>query len=148
MGIHTLSEMLVIQNKGQAIASTNYWDSPQAKEGFFFLSWNAGAARLLVPDSQKAQIREMRSARYVIISRGPCNMEDGGEGLELLFEDHSDSPYCIQMMAEQSDRLIQEQDQGGDLCLSVWTRGGMKCRFPAKYRRVQSIPCLEPWLSH
>lgn len=148
MGIHTLSEMLVIQNKGQAIASTNYWDSPQAKEGFFFLSWNAGAARLLVPDSQKPHIRELRRTRYVIISRGPIHMYGGREGLELLFEDHSGNPYCVHMMAEQSDRLIPEKDQGGDLCLSVWTRGGMKCRFPAKYRRVQSIPCLEPWLTH
>ena len=63
--------MLEIRNQGQAILSTNYWDSDHAKAGYFYLSWNAGAGRLLVPDSQKATLREMKGAREVIISRGP-----------------------------------------------------------------------------
>lgn len=69
--------MLIIENQGQAIARTNYWDSDHAKAGYFFLSWNAGAGRLLMPDSQKAALAEMRSAKYVIVSRGPWTDQGG-----------------------------------------------------------------------
>ncbi len=83
--------MLMIGNNGQSISSTNYWDSEPAKSGFCFLSWNANAARLLVPDTFESAISEMRSAKYVIVSRGPWPEQSRREALELLFEDESDS---------------------------------------------------------
>jgi hypothetical protein len=42
--------LLSICNSGQDISDTNFWDSEIASRGFTFLSWNAGAARLMVPD--------------------------------------------------------------------------------------------------
>ena len=140
--------MLTIKNKGQAIAETDYWDSEQAKAGFFFLSWNAGAARLLVPDAVKGHVREMRSARYVIVSRGPWQDHGGRDAIELLFEDESDSPYCMHLVAEQTDRMIPEDNQGGGFVVTVWTRGGEKLRLPGKYRVVSALPCLQPWINH
>lgn len=137
--------MLTIQNRGQAIANTNYWDSEHALAGYCYLTWNAGAARVLLPDAQKHLLPEMRSAKYVIISRGPW-IDQGGRGaLELLFEDGSDSPFCLHLVAEQCDRLIPETDQGGGFVVTVWTRGGEKLRMPGKYRTVDAIPSLEPW---
>lgn len=138
--------MLKIENKGQAVASTNYWDSEHAKAGYCFLSWNAGAARLLLPDSQKLLLKEMRSAKFVIVSRGPWPEHGGREALELLFEDDSDAPFCLHLVAEQCDRLIPETDQGGGFAVTVWTRGGEKLRVPGQYRQVASLPCLEPWV--
>lgn len=140
--------MLIIENQGQAIARTNYWDSDHAKAGYFFLSWNAGAGRLLMPDSQKAALAEMRSAKYVIVSRGPWTDQGGRDALEMLFEDGSDSPYCLHLVAEQTDRLLPDDNQGGGFVITVWTRGGEKLRLPGRYRTVKSLPCLAPWESH
>ncbi len=137
--------MITIQNDGQHIVSTDYWDSEHAKAGYFFLTWNAGAARLLVPDSQHFALREMKTAREVIVSRGPWVDQGGRNALELLFEDGSDSPFCLHLVAEQCDRMLPEENQGGGFMVVVWTRAGAFLRLPAKYREVQAIPCLEPW---
>lgn len=138
--------MIVIENSGQRIVQTDFWDSDSAKAGFCFLSWNAGAGRLLVPDTQKSMVREMKSATLVIVSRGPWTEHGGRDALELLFEDGSDSPFCIHLVAEQCDRMIPDAEQGGGFVVTVWTRGGEKARLPGKYRRVSSIPCLDPWV--
>lgn len=45
--------MITISNDGQKIVSTNYWDTEHAKRGFLYLSWNAGAGRLLLPDTNQ-----------------------------------------------------------------------------------------------
>ncbi len=138
--------MLTIQNRGQAIASTNYWDSEHALAGYCYLTWNAGAARLLVPDSLKHALPEMRGAKYVIVSRGPWVDQGGRDALELLFEDNSDNPYCVHLVAEQTDRLLPEENQGSGFIVAIWTKGGEKFRVPGKYRVVPAIPCLDPWV--
>ncbi len=138
-----MTNLFTFVNQGQKLESTNYWDSELAKRGFVFLSWSAGAARLLVPDSQKAAIRDMRAAKYVIVTRGKWQ---GRDALELLFEDRSDSPYAIHLVTEHTDRLIPEQEQGGGFVVTVWTRGGQKARLPGKYRVVENLPCLQEWI--
>lgn len=140
--------MLTIVNTGQALASTNYFDSEHAAGGLYFLSWNAGAGRLLMPDSRVLDLREMRSAKYVIVSRGPWPERGGREGIELLFEDNSDAPFCLHLSAEQSDRLLPEINQGGGFEIVAWTRGGRVANWPGKYRKVSRIPCLDPWSEH
>lgn len=140
-----MTEALYITNAGQRIVATNYWESELARAGYLYLSWNAGAARLLIPDSMKSAVREMKSAKYVIISRGPWAEMDGQDGLELLFEDGTDEPYCIHMAALQTDRLLPAEDVGGGFFVTVVTRGGEKLRLPGRYRDVAAIPCMEPW---
>jgi hypothetical protein len=137
--------MLTINNNGQAITSTNFWESETAKAGYCFLSWNAGAARLLLPDALLPAVREMKSAQYVIISKGPWHEQGGRDALEVLFEDGSNSPYCVHLTMEQTDRSLPEDNQGGGLVVTVWTRSGEELRLPGKYRTVRSIPCLDPW---
>jgi hypothetical protein len=144
----TANEFIQIANKGQAIASTNYFDSPQAARGLFYLTWNAGAGRLLMPDSQKPSLLDMRSAKYVIVSSGPWVEQGGLPALELLFEDHSDAPYALTIPLAHSDRHLPSADQGGGFYISVWTRGGQKLRLPGRYRKVASLPCLAEWVSH
>lgn len=139
--------LLQIQNRGQAIVGSNYWDSDHARNGFFFLSWNAGAARLLAPDNQKLALHDMRTAKIVIISRGFW-VDQGREAVEVLFEDNSDAPYSIILPAEQCDRLLPSADQEGDFAVTVWTRGGEKLRRPGRYRIVNVVPCLQAWTAH
>lgn len=140
--------MFLISNRGQAIVDTNYWDSEHARAGLFYLSWNAGAGRLLVPDSQKAVLRELVGAREVIVSRGPWADQGGREALELLWEDGSDAPFAIHLVTEQTDRLVPAEQQGGGFAVAAWTRGGLKARWPGRYRVVSSLPFLQPWSAH
>ncbi len=42
-----MNNFIEIGNKGTEIVKTNYWQLEPAKKGFCYLSWNAGAARLL-----------------------------------------------------------------------------------------------------
>lgn len=117
--------------------------------GLFYLSWNAGAGRLLVPDSRLADLQEMATATYyVIVSRGPWPERGRREGFELLFEDGSDAPFCLHLSAEQSDRLLLDVDQGGGFEIVAWTRSGRAAAWPGKYRKVSQIPCLAAWSEH
>ncbi|MFK1437590.1 hypothetical protein ACIU0H_28585 [Pseudomonas aeruginosa] len=137
--------MHFIENDGQSITRTNYWDSVHATEGYAFLSWNAGAGRVLLPDALAPALADMRVAQYVIVSLGPWRAQAGREAWELLFEDGSDTPYCLHLVCEQSDRRLPDTDQGGGFVIAVWTRDGEQLRLPAKFRKVVEIPCLEPW---
>lgn len=140
--------MLTIKNQGQTIVETNFFDLEQAKKGFFYLSWNAGAARLLVPDAHIDLVQDMKVAEFVIVSRGPWREQGNRDALELLFEDHSDIPFVIQLMAEQTDRLLPEEDQGSGFVVIVQTRQGAQATLPGRYREVAEIPCMEPWRAH
>jgi len=137
--------MIITKNQGQRIISTNYWDMDHAKRGYFYLTWNAGAGRLLIPDSQKSALHEMKNATEVIVSRGSWQDQDGREALELLWEDGTDTPYMITLVSEQCDRLIPDTEQGGGFVITAWTRAGLKQRWPGKYRIVGSLPCMQPW---
>ena len=137
--------MLKIDNNGPDIVYTNYWDTEHAQRGYLYLSWNAGAARLLVPDVQIKALPDMRSAAYVIISRGPWREQGGCDALELLFEDDTDSPFSITLRTEQTDRLLPETNQGARLVVGVWTRSGKQMEFSGRYRIVASIPSLQSW---
>ena len=110
--------MFFIENEGQAVAGTDYWQSVQAQAGYVYLSWNAGAARLLVPDAAKHLLREMRGAEYVIISKGTLH------------------------------GLLPENNQGGGFVVTVRTRGGNQLRYPGKYRVVENLPDVSPWSEH
>lgn len=135
--------LITMANKGQQITHTNYWNLEHAEKGLFYLSWNAGAARLLVPESQKPLIKEMKTGKFVIVSRGKFQ---GRDALELLFEDNSDSPFSILIVTEQTDRLIPDYEQGGGFVVTVWTKSGQKLRLPGKYRVVETLPDLSAWV--
>lgn len=136
---------IIIANNGQAIAKTNYFDSDLAARGMYFLSWNAGAGRLLVPDARKLDLAEMRSSKYVIVSRGPWVAEGGQPAIELLFEDRSEEPFVLTLGMELYDRLLPKNEMTGQTYISVWTRGGQKLRLVAKLREVDELPCLAEW---
>lgn len=140
------TDLLRIDNDGQSIRWTNYWDSPYAAAGVFFLTWNAGAGRLLLPPSAESMLSDMAAADYVIVSAGPWPAINKAQALEILFEDHGDSPFAIQIGPEQTDRMLPDGDQGGGFAVTVWTRaGGERLRLPGKYRKVDRLPCLQPW---
>jgi hypothetical protein len=133
---------LVIENNGPEIFSSNFWDSETAS---FFLSVNAGAARLLIPDSRIDEIRKM-TGKLVILSRGPCWPQADKDAIEIMFDDGSKTPYSIQLMEEQTDQLISASMHGRDLTFSAWGKNAVKIfERPARFRTVIRLPCLEAW---
>lgn len=135
--------MITIQNDGQRIANTNYWQSPQAAKGYCYLSWNAGAARVLVPRAMEPHVTEMKTGEFVVISRGRF---EGRDALELMFEDQSDAPYCLHIVAEQCDRVIPDTEQGAGFAVAVWTEAGKQLELPGRYRTVDQLPCMQEWV--
>lgn len=135
--------MLAIANDGPLIKHTNYWNSEYFHAGYALLSWNAGVARLLLPDLLKHALREMKTAKHVIISRGPMHQADGREGLEILFDDYSDTPFVLTMSIEQALQMPAEGLRQ-NFRFTIWTRGGCKQSHPAMFRKVSHLPCMAP----
>jgi hypothetical protein len=138
--------MLEVASRGADIVSTNFFDLPEARAGKLLVSCNAGAFRVLVPDSAIDQVEEMRTGLDIIVSRGPWPAAGLADGFELLFDDRTDSPFALQLSTTSFDRLPARTDEGKSFVLSVWTRGPAKqFEKPCRYRRVEWIPCLKPW---
>jgi hypothetical protein len=141
--------ILEIHNHGPLILATNYWESEYAAAGKFYCSINAGAIRLLVPQSQRLAIENMRAAPQVVLSRGPWPERGLVEAVELLFDDGTDNPYALYLSPESFDLLPAEPESGREWVLSAWTK---KKNVPHKaverlcrWRRVPRLPWLEPW---
>jgi hypothetical protein len=141
-------DTLRIENEGPEISATNYFESEYARRGSFYLTLNAGAFRLLVPPVHESAVAEFRTAREVIVSRGPWPAEGRKDALEILFDDHTDNPFSLHFGAEQVDRFPTAEDATGEWVFSAWVRGkaGPTRAYQTKcyYRIVPSLPYLKP----
>lgn len=119
--------LYTFENTGPILERTNYYDSDAANAGEFYLTWNAGVARLLVPDNQKNILAKIRTSKRVSISiiKG---------GLEIIFDDDSDYQFMIQIAQEQTDRIITSDDIGDAFQCSVYIRFGEKYAFPGVFK--------------
>jgi hypothetical protein len=138
--------MIEVHNAGPEILSTNFFDLPEAAAGKLFLTTNAATFRLLVPDAKLAYLAEMKTAVEAIVSRGPWPAASLQDAIEILFDDHSDSPFALQLGIDSLDRLPPASDSGRWVSLTVWRRGPKKeLTLPCGFRMVSKIPCLQPW---
>lgn len=143
-----MTDLLSIHNKGPEIISTNFYDSPMAKKGFVYLSWNAGTARLLLPDflsgsleewtalnsksdtgvlSLKTALDEISKVKFVEITQTK-------RFIKLLFEDHSECPFQLFLSPGQTDRNLSGACANEQRIFTVWTRAGKQ--FTLKSRIV------------
>ena len=137
---------LRIRNDGPAIVASDYWDSEYATAGAVYLSVNAGAFRLMMPDNQIDALADMRTGKLVIISRGPWPAQRRADAIEVLFDDGTDNPYALHIGTEQIDRLPLDANVGQPVMFSVWTRGPkVQLALPALYRLSERLPDLRPW---
>lgn len=111
-----------VRNHGPLITQTNYWQSELAQAGKVFCSVNAGAIRVLLPPSEYSALADMRQAQYCVLSRGPWPAERKPEGVEIVFEDGSDSPYALHLVPDSFDLLPTEPEAGREWLVSVWTQ--------------------------
>jgi hypothetical protein len=135
--------MLRVENNGQDIVSTNYFETDWARGGYVFLSMNAGAFRLLLPPVQEPELLEMEKSSYIVVSRGPWEEMKNRDAVEILFEDGSSSPYCLHIGIEQVDVLPDRRRD--DLIFSVWTAKGKSLERPGRFRKTKRIPWLKKW---
>lgn len=108
--------MILIDNNGRDIASTNFWQSEHALRGLCYLSGNDGAWRLLVPAASQYMLDEMRTGERAIIEpsiRNPACWD-------IVFDDGSDAPFSLSL----DKRMVDRSMSPGDCVLTVWTADG------------------------
>lgn len=138
---------LKITNDGQSITSTDYWATPAARRGFAFLSLNAGAMRLLVPQPMQHMLPEMLT-ETVVITRGQIVLEARQrEAVEVMFEDQSDNPFALHIVAEQVNPLPDHSWMRRPLPFHLYTGPETTLRHQATawYRTAKRLPYLKPY---
>ncbi len=115
--------MIEIQNDGQNIVGTNYWEIAQAASGLCYLSGNAGALRLLVPSAAEDLISEMRTGTSVTIEP---SLKLPDRCWDVVFEDGTPSPFFLAIDKQMVDRKMKP----GACVLSVWTQAGKILELP------------------
>ena len=140
-----------IHNCGKDIApGTNYWKTPLAKKGMLYLSHNAGAARLLIPDSWNRGIPSMRKgAKYIVVSMLPIEKQALSPfAVEFLIEDGSKSPWSWNGSMGQFDFHVCPANGVKKGIGSIWCeRDGKPHKIierPAYFRTVEQLPCFHP----
>lgn len=165
-----MEELLTIENRGKFLANTNYWDTQAAKLGYLYVSWNANACRILVPDVSLSMIDEMRTGKRAIIMAGEFKAEEVnrftneldahslslaqkngftkhgfyGRGLDIVFDDGTTNPFSVLTRPEQVDRNLPASDSGKPLDMLIYTRRGVVHHIPCIYLDVGSIPSPIP----
>ena len=155
-----------VTNHGPLITSTNYWSSEYARAGKIFCSVNAGAIRVLLPPQHYPSLIDMRASRYCVLSRGPWTTTITPDqqqamqlprsvqtvvvdGVEILWEDGSDSPFCLHLSPESFDLLPGEPEPNREWLCTTWTQKDGKPHLALQrichWRRVAQIPWLKPW---
>jgi hypothetical protein len=144
-----INEVILVRNDNHKIAETNYWDSEKAKKGFYYMSLNAGYYRLLVPEGNDSFIKEISTANEVVISRGPAQQMNPPrpDAFEIMFEDGSDCPYSITSTPDCWESYPGKENEGWFGKFAVYCKSSKDpvIEFTrVYYRRVKSLPCLEP----
>lgn len=144
-----MTDLIRIDNHGQLITGTNYWELAVEEAGNIFVSCNAGAIRVLVPRVHRRIIGDMRSAKYCVLSRGPWPAMRLAEAVEILWDDLTDDPFALHLSPESFDCLPAEPPAGQEWICSAWD---LKKGRPHKavervchWRRVERLPWLAPW---
>lgn len=134
-----------ITNDGPAILASDYWQSDLARAGKYLISPNDGVIRCLLPEAYHAVLPEIAACPYAIATRGQWQ---GQDGLEILWEDHTDSPHAWHMTAA-SCLLLPGDPAPGAWQIACWIeRDGHPYRalqLPCKWRAVPTLPLLKPW---
>lgn len=141
---------ITITNHGPLITRCNYWGSDHERAGKIIASVNAGAVRLLIPRKHADLVGECRSSQYAIISRGPWPSGGVDDAVEIMFEDGTTDPFSLHLSSSSfADFLPGAPEPGREWIVTLWTQKAMRphkaLERPAKWRRVESLPCLAPW---
>ena len=130
-----------IQNDGREIVATDYWETPNGATKTAY-SINAGALRLLVAANLAGEVaREAPTGRVAVLSIGPDRSDPARtERAGLMFDDGSDSPFCLLTDIAAFDRLpARADDWRHDLECIVYGPGlAVLARMPLRIRHTHA----------
>lgn len=136
--------LIITRNDGPELVSTNFWDPEIGAEKFAF-SVNAGCLRLLVPNCHRPSIPDMIGCEYVVASILK-KIRAKAFAIELLFEDHSQSPFSIHMCPEACLGFFPlAENSKVARKMTIWTEGLNKvAELPIYSRNAPRLPWLKP----
>lgn len=130
-----------IENNWREIVATDYWSTPNGATKTAY-SINAGALRLLVAANSAAEVaREAPTGRVAVLSIGPDKSDPARpERAGLMFDDGSDSPYCMLTDLAAFDVLPSRADDWRrDLECIVYGPGlAVLARMPLRIRHTHA----------
>ena len=140
-------QYFMASSEGPRLIGCNYWGTDRERSGFFMVSVNGGAFRLIVPDSQASCIADIRTGRQAVVTHG-FHPVLGKTAYEFMFDDESNAPFCLWLEPGQFDRPFSIADAASkERQLIVYVRGCVEvARLPVFFREAQTLPCLKPWV--
>lgn len=133
-----------IANNGPEIAAINFWDPEIGAQNYAF-SVNAGCLRLLVPNCHTPCLPDMVGCEYVVASIIK-KIQPKKFAIELLFEDHTQTPFSIHMCPGTCLGLFPlAENSKVARKMAIWTEGLNKvAELPIYSRDVPKLPWLKP----
>jgi len=140
------SGFMMVRNDDEKVIETNFWGSPAELQGFYYVTSNAGAFRLLVPDIQNCEIPNILSGKHAVITYG-FHRQTSKFMYEVMFDDDSDNPFALWISPGQFDRCFSIADAASkDRQLIVYRNGCAEiARMPVYFREAPVLPCLKRW---
>jgi hypothetical protein len=143
--------VLTVENDGSLVLASNFWGSEYDRAGTFIVSTNAGAFRLLVPQSHEGSVIDMAAGKGVAVSRGPWPDAGLADAFEVLFDDGTSDAFALHLSPESFDRPPAAGDVAGEWAFTAWLAplagGGPRLALgrPCRYRLSERLPDLRPW---
>jgi hypothetical protein len=134
------SQLIIFENDGGEIVGTNYFDTSRGTAGMYYLSCNAGVARLLIPEHETLLLDEMKTGKLGVLTSG---IYKGQPSVEIMFDDGTRSPFSMFVPQDQCDSRIQKGST--QFILTAWTQAGKVGEWKAFQRVREKLPCLQPW---
>ena len=95
------------------IRGTNYWTTNFNALGYVFILALEHTVVLFAPDSLKEELcKEIEGAMTIELNHGQSAQDGGIESLEVIFDDHSTRPYCLQVSVEQQAQIAYQLEAG------------------------------------
>ena len=116
---------------------SSYWGSKMDKHGLFYLWWNNGEARLLVPKEYEYTVDEMLTGHMVINTGGKSLFVTDKNAVEIIFDDNTSSPFFVEVNSNHCSQLLPDEDHGTTFQFSIWTGAGQVAKFIGCYRCVK-----------
>jgi len=109
---------MTILNDGMLVVATGYWRSEQARRGYPYLTWNAGALRVLAPEACADLIDRLPPAGTPLLY-----LQYGLPGFPghpaLLWDDNPRRPFYVVVDRRQVDRCLPLEDHGREVPV-IW----------------------------
>jgi hypothetical protein len=103
--------LITFENDEKEIIATNYYQTELNTHNKFYVSLNAGAFRLLIPETLTEKIiYELNLSKKILIFRKKLSF--GLIGFQILLDDGSSNPFIFEFTENSFDRLPIREDSG------------------------------------